>query len=605
MKAGMVEEAVMSLEEGLKVHPAYMSARVLLGKAYYEKGDTENACAQFEMVVKAVPDNLYANRRLGEIYCSQGRIPDAIKAYRMVSLLNPKDEEVRQLLDDLQAGKMPVAAAPPPAQKMTVESHMAEKAEVKAPAAAAPAAAAPPIEAPAEESEEPDSGSKIYDLSEMEEPAQLEEATYEGAVSGGSVPQQPSFMEMPVPEMDTLQQVKQAMPAEPSILDEMESVQGPPEPVDYMAAMEAESPAVEPMFADDAAEPIELASPSDFIAPLEVETPAEEPMFLEDASPFEEAVPFEEAAPFEAAEAFDASAEPFELASPSDFIEPMQADTPIEEPMFLEEASPFEEAAPFEAAEKPKGKPGGYAVDLSMMAESGLDDIFASDKAAAVEETGAVRDDVYELGDDVSGSDISGLKIETPVIEKKEPVQQAEAPSKDAFETETLAELYITQGFYDRAINIYKTLLVEQPDNIILKQKLEDLYLLAGMSAKAASKAEVAREPRPVYEPVDFDAPMEEEAVFDATPVAEESPVFDEAQVFEAEPVFDETPAFDAVPVFDETPVGMFAEEAEAIEVEQPSFTEERPAARKPQVDARAVNRLEMFLDNIRRKGTK
>ena len=37
-KTGMLDEAIEVCVEGLKVHPSYNSARVVLGRAYLEKG---------------------------------------------------------------------------------------------------------------------------------------------------------------------------------------------------------------------------------------------------------------------------------------------------------------------------------------------------------------------------------------------------------------------------------------------------------------------------------------------------------------------------------------------------------------------------------------
>jgi tetratricopeptide (TPR) repeat protein len=50
----------------------------------------------------------------------------------------------------------------------------------------------------------------------------------------------------------------------------------------------------------------------------------------------------------------------------------------------------------------------------------------------------------------------------------------------DDLNTNTLAELYISQGFYDKAIEIYQGMLEERPENKALQQKLEELRAMAG-----------------------------------------------------------------------------------------------------------------------------
>lgn len=50
----------------------------------------------------------------------------------------------------------------------------------------------------------------------------------------------------------------------------------------------------------------------------------------------------------------------------------------------------------------------------------------------------------------------------------------------DNLNTNTLAELYISQGFYDKAIEIYQGMLGERPGNKALQNKLEQLRAMAG-----------------------------------------------------------------------------------------------------------------------------
>ena len=455
MKAGMTEEAVMVLEDGLKTHSAYMSARVLLGRAYLEKGDVEAACAQFETVVKTVPDNLYANRKLGDIYRSQGRAAEAVKAYEMVAVLSPKDEEVRRILDGLQGGTPETTHAPAAPEEAPAGSQPAEE---EAPVMPRQARAEPPPH-PDEPGEGPEEEPvpKVYDLSDMEIPGPTEDVQAAGPEPDYETPGQPLFMEMPVPEMDTLEQVRRAQPVEwPDA-----PLEGPEETLEW-----PEMPA------------------------------AEGPEILAGERPFLDA-----AAPLEA----------------------------LEGPV----------------GEGPKAAPGGYRVDLG--------DIFEQAEAAAGDEAPPPSSaPVYEIGGEPPEGGASGPVPEGAPEARKEGMQAGGAPSRDALETETLAELYISQGFYDRAIGIYKNLLIERPGDMALKQKLEDLYMLAGVSAaKSAPRPAPKEEAVEPYSPVDFDLASTEEA-------------------------------------------GLF---------ETFSSPAKPPAAPPPQVDQEAVRRIEAFLENIRRKG--
>ena len=67
-RAGDCEEAVKVCEAGLAQHPAYLSARVTLGRALFELGRLEDARAEFLRVLDAAPDNLIAVGKLAEIH---------------------------------------------------------------------------------------------------------------------------------------------------------------------------------------------------------------------------------------------------------------------------------------------------------------------------------------------------------------------------------------------------------------------------------------------------------------------------------------------------------------------------------------------------------
>ena len=107
--AGKFSAAVMTLQEGLKQYPHFISARVLLGEIYWTSGEAALARAELEQVIKAVPDNFAAHRKLAIIYREAGEVPSAIQSCRSVLQANPRDLEMRALLDQLH--EMPGHAA--------------------------------------------------------------------------------------------------------------------------------------------------------------------------------------------------------------------------------------------------------------------------------------------------------------------------------------------------------------------------------------------------------------------------------------------------------------------------------------------------------------
>jgi tetratricopeptide (TPR) repeat protein len=66
-RAGDLHEAVRVCETGLAQHPAYISARVTLGRSLFDLGRLAEARQAFTQVIEAAPDNLIARDKLLEI----------------------------------------------------------------------------------------------------------------------------------------------------------------------------------------------------------------------------------------------------------------------------------------------------------------------------------------------------------------------------------------------------------------------------------------------------------------------------------------------------------------------------------------------------------
>src|SRR5579872_2098852 len=67
-RQGRYDEAVETCLAGLQRHPAYLSARVTLGRALIETGDLDSAREQFETVLRSAPENIAATRGLAQIH---------------------------------------------------------------------------------------------------------------------------------------------------------------------------------------------------------------------------------------------------------------------------------------------------------------------------------------------------------------------------------------------------------------------------------------------------------------------------------------------------------------------------------------------------------
>ena len=67
-RAGRHEDAISTCMAGLVRHPAYVSARVTLGRALVETGKYDDARVQFEHVLRLAPENLAAIRALAALH---------------------------------------------------------------------------------------------------------------------------------------------------------------------------------------------------------------------------------------------------------------------------------------------------------------------------------------------------------------------------------------------------------------------------------------------------------------------------------------------------------------------------------------------------------
>ncbi|AMY10935.1 Putative Zn-dependent protease, contains TPR repeats [Luteitalea pratensis] len=74
-RAGRLAEAVAVCREGLERYPAYVSARVTLGRALLDSGDAPGAVTELEHAVAQSPDNLAAARALETARAALGDVP--------------------------------------------------------------------------------------------------------------------------------------------------------------------------------------------------------------------------------------------------------------------------------------------------------------------------------------------------------------------------------------------------------------------------------------------------------------------------------------------------------------------------------------------------
>lgn len=108
-------EAIDTARAGLAHHPAYVSARVTLGRALLESGALEDARIELEWALASAPDNLAALRALADVHHHAGDVDLAREVALRGAALAPEDREFRALLDALRETTPPAARQPDPA----------------------------------------------------------------------------------------------------------------------------------------------------------------------------------------------------------------------------------------------------------------------------------------------------------------------------------------------------------------------------------------------------------------------------------------------------------------------------------------------------------
>ena len=71
-RAGLFHDAVETCRAGLQRHPAYVSARVTLGRSLVELGEFQEATEHLEQVLRSAPENLAAIRALADLHRGNG-----------------------------------------------------------------------------------------------------------------------------------------------------------------------------------------------------------------------------------------------------------------------------------------------------------------------------------------------------------------------------------------------------------------------------------------------------------------------------------------------------------------------------------------------------
>jgi tetratricopeptide (TPR) repeat protein len=134
-RVGRYDEAVETCRTGLQRHPAYLSARVTLGRALIETGDYDGAREQLETVLRSAPENLAAIRGIAQIneHLGQSTEMDPHLAEVMHTM---HVESLRAAAERVPVVSEPPAVEPPPVEAVSVPGPVPAPVSVPVPVTA-------------------------------------------------------------------------------------------------------------------------------------------------------------------------------------------------------------------------------------------------------------------------------------------------------------------------------------------------------------------------------------------------------------------------------------------------------------------------------------
>jgi tetratricopeptide (TPR) repeat protein len=518
-KAGDLARARETIERGLERHGDYSSAHVVRGRILIDQGERGEAERAFQRVLALDPENRIALWTLGDLAREAGRPAEALGFYQELLLLDPTDEAAEALVRslDYELGAATAAAAEPEAVR----------------------------------------GAAVAEPPRFEEPLLAEEPFEFVPLAEGPTALEPIDLELGGMGADSFDPFDLGS----AMLDlEVAAFEASPEPLDpEMATLDA------------GPELLELDALTDEPAP---------PLFDLDEALFGMAPVEAESSESESVEAEVVASELIEL----DGEVALEAELSEGDLYGFEEFSSEFNDFGAEGSELPWGgeeSSAGWEDGATVPAGEGEPFVGAEfDLAEAEGGAELIAEDVFVTEDLLAGEE--ELTGESELIDESELTGEAEiAAVEPDFEvpasagahevgpvvTETLAELYASQGLYDRATDIYRELLRIRPGDPRLLSRLEALEGTAQAAASAPEPEPVvvarsgrsigqylsgllafvgtapeAGEPEADAREAELPAP---EAAAEMLPVAEMAPV-EEIAVAEVAPV--EAPAAEAEP---------------------------------------------------------
>ena len=475
-KAGDLDRAIEICRAHLPQQPGHMSGHIVYGQALYESRQLDEAKTVFEAALALDPENLIALRHLGDIARDGGDAMTARSWYMRVLDADPRNDDVAALLAELDAAPVAAAAEAPAAEGASGWGDIN-------PERGADDTVASPVEAGA------DGNAGTYEATAGSDPRQ----------SGAPQPAADAVIEPEPDQSSTIgMDVEAASDASPSRgsqatggeapggRDREESHPAPPAAsgpsldrlLDEAYAADADTQEMDAATGLASAAFARPESAEGVIAPsgnASRTTPAE-PTALGEGALAEVDALFDEIASDGPPEAVGGSPRAAQTAPPSGAGRSGAASPGALEALFGDVAGA-----------DPDSKSAGDAGRLDGLETSE----FVAPSRVTPEPARAARGTTGSMA-------VSGLtSFEQP--------SEEDSSTRAAFVTETMAELYLQQGFTSEALDIYRQLLEQNPGDTNLRDRIAQLerggptsLSVAAVSSEVIQAAQQRHAARPV-----------------------------------------------------------------------------------------------------------
>lgn len=100
---GMLKEAALVAQNGVKRHPAFASGLVVYARIMKDLNRPEDSLKLVQKAIQLSPENILAHHLQAEIYLQNKQPKQALKAFKMVLFLNPQSERARKAVTKLES----------------------------------------------------------------------------------------------------------------------------------------------------------------------------------------------------------------------------------------------------------------------------------------------------------------------------------------------------------------------------------------------------------------------------------------------------------------------------------------------------------------------